>query len=423
MQAFWRLALITMAANITTPLASLIDMAFLGHLDDLAPLAGVALASVVFDYLFWSCGFLRMATTGLTAQALGRHDSTTAGVIALRHGAVALVLGFAITMLQSPLRELSFSLLQGSEAAKLAGMAYFSARIWSAPVALLNFVIWGWLLGLGRGRAIFGLTLVGNLANVALNAWLIPGYGSAGAGWATTLSQVILTVAGLVMVGRQLPWAAWPQIRDCEALRTMIVLNRDLLIRTWALLSAFAVFTSISAGFSDQVLAANTLLLQVQMLAAYGIDGIAYATESYAGQRLGQPQALKQILRWGLLGSVLLAWLFAALYILWPAPLLGLLTQHQAVIALGQRYVIWLLPVLSFGSAAYWLDGYFMGLTAGKTLRQSTLWACGLGFLPIAIASAYFQVPQGLWLAMTLMMAVRAAILARGIPATLVKVG
>lgn len=420
MQAFWRLALITMAANITTPLASVIDMAFLGHLSDLAPLAGVALASVVFDYLFWSCGFLRMATTGLTAQALGRNDLMAAGVIALRHGAVALVLGLAIAILQIPLRELSFSLLQGSEAAKLAGAAYFEARIWSAPVALLNFVVWGWLLGLGRGRAIFGLTLVGNIANVALNALLIPGYGSAGAGWATTLSQVILAVVGLGMIGRQLPWAAWSQIRDREALHTMFLLNRDLLIRTWALLTAFAVFTNLSAGFSDQVLAANALLLQVQMLAAYGIDGIAYATESYAGQRVGQPDALTQVLRWGLLGSVLLAWLFAGVYMLWPRQLLGLLTQHQAVIGLGQRSMIWLLPVLTCGSVAYMLDGYFMGLTAGKTLRQSTLWATLLGFLPIAIASAYFQLPQGLWLAMTLLMAVRAAILARGIAATLV---
>ncbi|MEL6785795.1 MAG: MATE family efflux transporter, partial [Cyanobacteria bacterium J06607_15] len=218
---------------------------------------------------------------------------------------------------------------------------------------------------------------------------------------------------------RGISWAKMrSQIWETSALKAIFSLNQNILIRTLALVSTFAVFTNLSATMGTTVLAGNTLLLQVVTLAAYFIDGIAFATESIAGNLHGQGAKDKLLPLLKLAGSVsLLAGIcFAAIFNFFPQALFGLLTNHSEVIVQVRNYLWWLFPVLGFGSIAYMLDGYFLGLTAGKILRQSTLVAAGLGFAPIAIAAWYWQTNHLLWLALALFMATRSLTLGWKVP-------
>ena len=182
---FFRLALINILASVTVPLVGLVDTAMLGHLGDIRFLAGVALASLLFDYVYWTLGFLRMSTTGMTAQAVGRGDHVEVTDVLRRSMLIALALGGAVLALQVPLREIGFALLSGEPGVELAGREYFDARIWGAPAALCGFVMVGWFLGREESRVVLAITLVANLANVLLNYVFIIRLGLAarGAGW------------------------------------------------------------------------------------------------------------------------------------------------------------------------------------------------------------------------------------------------
>lgn len=427
---FLHLAAVNVLSNLMVPLAGLIDIAFLGHLADIRHLAGVALATVLFNYLYWSFGFLRMGTTGLTAQALGRGDARDVLLIGVRNGALAIALGTLILLVQYPVRELGFTLLSATTEVKVAGIDYFNAMVWGAPATLLNFVLVGWLLGQGRGGGVLLLSIVSNLANVVLDYSFIVrlGWGSAGAGWGTALSQYLMLLTGLCLVYREFQWKTLrqilPNVMDGAALRSVFQLNGDILIRTFALVTTFSVFTNLSSGFGTTVLAANSLLLQVVTFAAYFIDGLAFATESFAGLFRGQEanHDLRRLLR--LSGSISLALglAFAAGYLLFSRPLLSLLTSHDLVITQAQEYVMWLLPVLGFGSIAYMLDGYFLGLTEGHILKRSSVMASLIGFAPWAIASVWLRSPQLLWLGITSFMAARAITLGLQVPGTLDRV-
>jgi MATE family multidrug resistance protein len=402
------------------PLASLVDTAFLGHLTEIRYLAGVAIASVLFNYIYWTFGFLRMGTTGVTAQATGRGEADLVVITLLRNGAISLIISTIILVLQQPIRELGFTLLRAEPEVLEAGQAYYNALIWGAPATLLNFVLFGWLLGKERAGKVLLLSLTSKGTNIILDYIFIVRWQqqSAGAGAATAISQYITLIFGLILIWRELLKISWRlKIFELSALKATLVLNQDILIRTLALISTFALFTNLSATMGTEVLASNTLLLQVVTLAAYFIDGIAFATESIAGNLHGQGATSQLIPLLKLAGSSSLfaGVSFAIAFCLFPYSLFGLLTSHSEVVVRISNYVWWLLPILSCGSIAYMLDGYFLGLTAGKILRQSTLIAALLGFIPMGIAAWYWQSNNLLWLALALFMMTRSITLVRKI--------
>ncbi|MDB9315959.1 guanitoxin biosynthesis MATE family efflux transporter GntT [Spirulina sp. CS-785/01] len=425
---FSRLAIVNILSNLMTPLASFLDVAFLGHLTEIRHLAGVALATVLFNYLYWTFGFLRMGTTGMTAQAVGRNDRYGILTIGLRNLILALSIGLLIWVLQFPLREIGFTLLSATPEVKLAGRDYFQTMIWGAPANLMSFVLLGWFLGREQGSKVFLLSLVGNGSNVALNYWFIVqlGWASMGAGAATATSQYVMVLVGLGLILWEKPWqgVSWQNITaplwERQALGEVFTLNGDILIRTFALITAFSLFTNFSSALGTVILAANTLLLQVITLAAYFIDGIAFATESLAGNLHGQKdkKGLPRLLWLSGSVSVVLGLMFAGGFILFPQFFFGLLTRHDEVIARVGDYILWLLPVLGFGGVAYSLDGYFLGLTAGRTLRVAMVISTGVGFLPLALVAWWWQSPQLLWLALTGLMVVRCVTLGWVVPRT-----
>ena len=420
---FWRLAAVNVLSNLTIPIASLVDTAFLGHLTDISYLAGVAIATILFNYIYWTFGFLRMGTTGLTAQARGRESNEDVILILLRNLAIALGIGLVILICQQPIREIGFMLLQAKPEVIEAGRDYYNALIFGAPATLINFVLLGWFLGKEEANKVLLLSTINKGVNIVLDYLLIVRWNqsSYGAGAATAIAQYITLLVGLFLVLRQLPInrlrSYYRQIVDFSALKATFALNRDILIRTLALVSTFALFTNISAVMGTNTLVTNTLLLQVVTLSAYFIDGIAFATESIAGNLKGRGEEQQLISLLKLAGSTsLIAGLsFASLFYLFPRELFGLLTNHLEAIETVSSYVWWLFPVLGFGAIAYMLDGYFLGLTAGSILCQSTLIAAIVGFTPIAIAAWYWQINNLLWLALTLFMVTRSITLLRAI--------
>jgi MATE family multidrug resistance protein len=202
---FCRLAVINILSNLTVPLAGLISVAFLGHLIEIRHLAGVTLSTILFNYIYRSLGFLRMGTTGITAQAVGRDDREAVLLTGLRNGLLALGLGLAILILQHPLQELGFALLSAAPEVKSSGQAYYSTRIWAAPATLLNFVLIGWFLGREHSGKVLVMSVAANGVNIVLDYLFIVRWGweSAGAGMATTVSQYLMLLIGMIFAARE----------------------------------------------------------------------------------------------------------------------------------------------------------------------------------------------------------------------------
>jgi multidrug resistance protein, MATE family len=426
LSAFFKLAIVNILSNLMVPLAGLMDVAFLGHLSEIRHLAGVTLATVLFNYIYWTFGFLRMGTTGMTAQAVGRNDQEAIALIGLQNGVLALGIGVIILLLQQPLSWLGFTLLSASPEVKASGQAFYHALIWGAPATLLNFVLVGWFLGQGQGRNVLLMSAVNGIANVVLDYLLIVkwGWDSAGAGVATAISQLLMMGVGLVLVGHEYLHCQPPALQkifDPAAFTVAFRLNRDILVRTFVLVSTFALFTNLSSAMGAIILTTNAVLMQVVSFSAYFVDGLAFATEGFAGQFRGRGDAteLGRLVRVSGGSSLVLGLAIALLFNSFPLSFSRLLTNHLDIISQVPQYVPWLIPVLGFGSIAYMLDGYFLGLTQGKTLRQSSLISTLVGFLPMAIVAAYAHSPHLLWFALTLFMAARAVTLGLNVAKTL----
>ncbi len=414
---FGRLTLLNIASNVTVPLASLVDTALLGHLSDVRYLAGVALGAILFEFVYWTFGFLRMGTTGSTAQAAGRRDREEEFLILYRGLLLALLLGLTILLLRVPLREAGFALLSGTPQVEAAGRDYFEARVWAAPATLANFVFLGWYLGRQQSGLALVMTILGNLANVGASYFFIAylGLAARGAGLGTTLSQYFMLAVALALFLRQrgrAPWrgsAIWSPARVAELLR----LNRDILIRTVALITAFALFTNFSSILGTTTLAANAILQRFQTLAAYLIDGAAFAAESLAGtfHGAGDRLSLDRLRRTALAVGAAFTLPFVAVFVLLPGPAVRLLTSQPETAALAQRYIVWLVPVVLIGSLAFIYDGIFLGLTAGRPLRNAMLVSTLLVFLPLAWAAVHLGSNHLLWGSMTAFMLARTATL------------
>ncbi len=410
---FFRLALINIASSVTVPLVGLVDTAMLGHLPDIRFLAGVALSALLFDYLYWTLGFLRMSTTGLTAQACGRQDTAEMTRVLYRAALIAIVFGIGLLLLQVPIRELGFAMLSGEPAVEQAGREYFNARIWGAPAALACFVLIGWFLGRAQSRHVLVMAVVANLANVLLNYIFIMRMGLAarGAGLATMLSQYLMLAVGLVILARCRTGVAWrwSEVLERARLAALFRLNRDILLRTLCLVSSFALFINSSSILGTLWLAANSILLRLLSVASYLIDGAAFASESLAGIYRGQRDSgrLKRLFRLSLATGLGFALLFLGLLFAVDKQVLGLLTSHADVIAIATDYAWWLVPVLLFGSLAYMYDGLFLGLTEGRRLRNAMLASTFVVFVPACAIAVRLRNNHLLWLAMALFMIAR----------------
>ncbi|MFN9407117.1 MAG: MATE family efflux transporter, partial [Dolichospermum sp.] len=263
---FYRLAFTNILSSIVVPLSGLIDLAYLGHLPDIRYLAGVSLATILFSYLYRVLNFLRSSSNGMTAQAVGTDDPEAILLVLLRNGLIALGIGTLILILQYPLQQVGFTFLVGATEVKDAGLDYFQARIWGAPAVLLNFILVGWFFGRELNIFVVLISVIESLTNVVLDYLFIIrwGWASTGAGLTTAISQYVALLIGLIIVCFHIDWSivsgVIPKVLNWSAIKATFKLNGDMLVRSLAVVSTFAIFTELSSAMGTEILAENSVL-------------------------------------------------------------------------------------------------------------------------------------------------------------------
>lgn len=419
----WALAGPIMLSNISTPLLGAVDTAVVGQLPDPAYIGGVAIGAIVFSFLFWGFGFLRMGTTGFTAQAHGAGDPEELRATLMRPLILALGLGALLIALQWPIGLLAFDLLEASPAVEAQAASYYEIRIWSAPAALVNYTVLGWLLGIQRARSVLVLQIALNGLNILLDLVFVIGlgWGIEGVALATLIAETSAAALGIAVVGRAVARGSgrwdWSRLRRRDRLVALFRVNIDIFLRTLALIFAFSYFTAQSAKMGDITLAANATLLHFWTMMAYGLDGFAHAAEILAGGALGARSraaflgAVRSATIWGLGCAVVVALAYAAL----GPQIISLFTVLPEVRITAEAFLPWIVlsPLVSVWS--FLLDGIFIGTTRTAAMRNAMVVSV-LAY----IGACWLLVPtlgnHGLWLAFILFMAARAVTLAVAFP-------
>jgi len=411
-----------MLTNVTTPLLGVVATAAIGRLGEAALLGGVAMASVAFDCIFWLFGFLRMGTVAFTAQALGAGDTVEQRAVLVRALMIAGTLGLGIVALQFPLATIIFNAMGGSAEVTAAARQYFLIRAWSAPFALGNYVMLGWLIGLTRVRMALSLQIAINVVNMIVVVMLVLGLdlGITGAALASVIAELCGIAAGLAVawriLGRRLDLPAGI-LFDRARMTRMLVVNRDIMIRTAALISAFVFFTARGARAGDVMLAANAVLHNFTLVGAFFLDGIATAAEQLCGRAYGARdrqafgRAVRLVLMWGFAFGLAATALFAAI----GDHIIDLMTASPEVREMARRF-LWfaaLAPVC--GVMAFCYDGIYIGATWARDMRNLML-------ASLATYLAAWWLLQsldnaGLWIALLIFFIARGAYQAARYPA------
>jgi len=419
----WRLAAPIILSNLSIPLLGAVDTAVMGHLPGAAYIGGVAIGALIFSYVYWGFGFLRMGTTGLVAQAFGAEDADEVRAILARAWLLAAGLGAVILILQKPIGMIAFAILDSSEEVRDLASRYYAIRVWGAPATLMNYVALGWLFGMQRMRAALALSVFMNGVNIVLDLVLVIGlgWGIAGVAWATFLSEWSALGLGVWLIARGLRafGGAWhrPRILDGARIGALLKVNADIFVRTLCLVTAFAWFTAQGARMGDVLLAANAVLLNFQTFMAYGLDGFAHASEALIGGAIGarDPAALRSSVRVASLWALIVAALFSLVYFAAGPLIIFTMTDLQAVRSMALAFLPWaaISPLISVWS--FQLDGIFIGATRTPEMRNGMLISLGIFLL-----AGWTLIPRlgnhGLWLALMLFMVARALTLGAWYP-------
>jgi MATE family multidrug resistance protein len=392
-----------------------VDTALLGHLSNVAFLGALSVAGVLFNIIFWGFGFLRMGTTGLTAQAYGKKDHTASIMTLGRALTVAAGISVLILGLQIVIANLGFAVIGASAEVEHYARIYFFIRIYSTPATLGLFAINGWFLGMQNARYPMIVTVVLNILNILLDAWFVFGLHMNVKGVA--LGTLISSYVGFVLAGVLLCFRYMKHLRAFQLqkllhlspLKKFFSVNRDIFLRTLCLVFTFTFFTSVSASLGDVTLAANTILLQLWMIVSYGIDGFAFAAESLVGRFTGssQPGKLKQTVKYCFLWGMGIGAAGSFIYGFFDVFILKIFTNQQAVISAGLTVIGWTIAAPLVNSACYIWDGVFTGATVTAPMRNNMFTATALVFVPAYYISHIFWGNNAIWLAMILFMAAR----------------
>jgi MATE family multidrug resistance protein len=366
-----------MLANLTTPFLGIVATAVIGRLGEPTLLGGVAIASVIFDCMFWLFGFLRMGTVAFTAQAVGANDRVEVRAVLARAVLIAATVGIVLIILQAPLSAFILRVMGGSDAVTSAARLYFSVRLWSAPFVLANYVLLGWLIGQARTGIALGLQIFINVVSMAMTAWLVLGLngGIAGAAVAAVIAEGAGLIAGAVVAWHILGGridVARHVLFDRSKLLHMLAINRDIMIRTAALIGAFLFFTAQGARAGDNVLAANAVLNNFILIGSFFLDGLANAAEQLCGRSLGAhdrknfSQAVRLVVRWGFAFGAAVTIVFA----LGGGFLIDFITTSQQVRSAARDFM-WLAALAPVcGVMAYSYDGIYIGATWARDMRN-----------------------------------------------------
>ena len=387
------LAVPSIISNITVPLLGLVDVSIVGHLGSATYIGAIAVGGMLFSMIYWIFGFLRMGTSGLTAQAYGRRDLAEVILSFVRSVGIAFGLGLLLILLQYPILKIAFTLIDTTPAIKELASLYFRICIWGAPAVLGLYSFAGWFVGMQNSRFPMYIAITQNVVNIAASLFFVFVWnrGVAGVAMGTLVAQYAgLLMASLLWYGyyrRLWPKLNWKMLTDYEAMRSFFILNRDIFFRTLCLVAVTTYFTSRGAEQGDVILAVNTLLMQLFTLYSYIMDGFAYAGEALTGRYVGAhnradlERMIRALFAWG----IGLALTFTILYGIGGSSFLGLLTNEREVLNASSDYFYWVLAIPLAGMAAFLWDGIYIGATASRQMLYSML-----------VASVSFFLLQGL---------------------------
>lgn len=421
-KALLAIALPMILSNITVPLLGLIDTAVVGHLPEAYYLGGVAIGSTVVTFVFWLCGFLRMATTGVTAQAYGQADARLQFKQLIHSLVIAMILALLILILQSPLKWLGFMLAGGSEQVQTYGQLYFSIRIYSAPAALMNLVLLGWMLGMQSARGPMWHLILSNCINIVLDLLFVFGFGWGveGVAAASVIADYCGVAIGLYFVrviAKENGITVDPQIlrfwQRWHELKPILLINRDIFLRTLCLSICFAFMAFEGAKLGDDIVAANAILHNLLLLISFGLDGIAYAVEALVGKAVGKRSRAQLLLtiRLSVFWSLWFAVGFTLLFWLGGETIIGLMTDIPSVVATATVYLPWIIAMPFISMWCFLFDGIFIGLTRAADMRNSMFLSTLVGFFMVWWFTQHMG-NHSLWLAMLCFMLLRGITLA-----------
>lgn len=409
-----RLAVPNIISNITIPLLGIADLAILGHLESEQYIGAIAIGGMIFNILYWGFGFLRMGTSGFTAQAYGERNLKESLMSLLRGFIVGIAAGLVLIILQRPIGLLGFLLIDGSPEVEKLAAQYYYIRIFAAPATLGLYALTGWFIGMQNTKTPMIIAIIINILNILLNVFFVFGIGlkSDGVAYGTLIAQYTGLFIGIYFFfrfySRLLKYWSKQALLKLSEFRKFFAVNTNIFLRTLCLIFVFSFFTAESANTDDTTLAVNTLLLQFFMFFSFFADGFAHAAEALTGKYVGAKnyKGLKVLIRylfiWGLgAGSV-----FTLIYIFSGRELLNLLTNNPKLIEEAAPYFFWIIiiPLLSF--PAFLWDGIYIGALASKEMRN-TMFAATILFFPLYYALLPAWGNHSLWFALVVFLAGR----------------
>jgi MATE family multidrug resistance protein len=407
----WRIAAPMILSNISIPLVGITDTVITGHLENPEYIASIAVATTIIGFFIASMNFLRMGTTGITAQYFGAQNLNGLRVILGQALVVALLISFLVLLLRSDINKIGLMLIGSNESVAYYASQYFYIRIWGIPATLINFSLIGWFIGLQNASAPLKMVIATNITNIVLSLTFVLIFNMQinGIALASVIAEIIGMLIGFKYIKNELVKypGAWlyKNIFRLSAYKRFIKINTNIFIRTIALIFTFALITAQGARYGGIILGANAILMNFQTLLAYVLDGFAHAAEALVGRAVGKrdSQLFKSAVYICLKWSVYIAIIFTLFYAVAGKHLISLMTHHQIIRDTAIEYLPWIIisPIVSVWSFLY--DGVFVGATRSKDMRNAMLGSLFLVFLP----SWYLLQPlgnHGLWLAFTLFM-------------------
>ena len=411
----WMLAGPIILSNVSVPLVGAVDTAVVGHLPGPESIGAVALGALIFSFLYWGFGFLRMGTTGFVAQAFGAGDQRELADILLRVLLLALLFGLAILLVGSPIIDFALYLLESSETVETLTRDYSILRIWSAPAVLSIYVFTGIFIGLHNTRAAFVLQLVLNISNVLLDLLfvLVFGWGVEGVAIASVIAEYLAMGVGLYLLrqplrkaiqaydpGRLFSSAAWLRLFHS---------NGNIFLRTLCLLFAFSYFTAQGARQGEVILAANAILMHLQSFMAYALDGFAHAVEALAGSTYGarKLELYRRAVRLTTIWAVIVSLLATAIYALFGSHIIELFTNIDTVVETALIYLPWMIVAPLVSVWGFQLDGIFIGTGHTREMRNAMIFSTVLYLLVLQVTMPWLG-NHGLFLGLTFFMLIRA---------------
>lgn len=409
------IAIPNIISNITIPLLGVVDLALMGHLGKVDFIGAIALGSMIFNFLYWGFAFLRMGTSGITAQAYGARNLSETILSLSRALMVALIGSIGILLLQAPIAELSFYLIDSEESVETIAKSYYYIRIWAAPATIGLYAFTGWFIGMQNSKIPMIIAIMSNIINIALSSYFVYGLNldARGVALGTLIAQysgLFIAIFFVLRFYRRL-FHYWSRkgMMKIKALKNFIAINKDIFIRTLCIIFVFTFFTAESASTNKTILAVNSLLLQFLFIFSYFMDGFAFAAEALVGKYIGanNKKGLQKVIRllfvWGF--GISLA--FTIFYATSGKLILSALTNSETTILEALTYLKWivLLPIISFTS--YLMDGIFIGATASVYMRKTMMAATLFVFIPFYYFLSDFYQNHGLWIAMLAFMFAR----------------